>query len=379
MMYQINVKNDISLVVFVYCLARFIDLFFSSSKLMLICFTIVEAIPLIWFVAYGCKLNKNSFLILVLGLFSVCTAMLHSDIMYISDIVYTVLGLFMGYHLSVTKMKRNHAKFLYYTFFVLILLRFILVRNPNDVFVSSSRNAISAILILGSALLYSTYEEKESLPLIPAILTFLLSCIAIGRGGILSSAILLLFVLFYNTFMAKTMRLRILVTIVIFIVVLGFIYVNYYDLFFKEAFERLFSEKLVQNERVSYFEEYLDYLRSDLGNLLFGVKASDVPSIRYLGGNFHNSYLSLHSKSGLLGFAIVSILIVKSGLTAIKNKKYIPLGLLVVVLVRILTDELCFTGLYDPLFYYLIFSCISIQAFLPIPTMDRLSCLNDGN
>lgn len=356
-MYRVSNKN-ISLVAFLYFMLRFVDLFLPVSKIYILLFTFVEAIPFLWFILDRQKLSLKAFYVISMGMLFVIFSMIVAEEVYISEMMFTLLGIWFGYHLSEQGMDRHLAFRLFLIYLVVIVIRFAMTGSGNQVFITSSRNTISAVLILASVLYYSSFAEGESIPLLPATVTFLMSCIAQGRGGIISSAVLLLGVVLYDCLCAHTMSFKKVLVLAVFIAVVYLVYTRCYDLIFKQAMVRLFSENLMDNERIKYGNEYIAFMRTSWKYFLFGVSKNMLPSIMYLGGNFHNSYLGLHSVSGIGGCIIIFVLVLKSVVRSLRNRNFIRMLLLVVILFRMLTDILCFVGLYDPLFYYVIFLCL---------------------
>ena len=137
-----------------------------------------------------------------------------------------------------------------------------------------------------------------------------------------------------------------------------FLIANYYDFFFSRAVDRLYSQNLLENERNSIIDSYFTNIRLNPMYLLFGVPSKNIPIVEYLNGNFHNSFLALHSNFGLIGFIIIILLMFTATRKSIMNRGWLYLLLLLVICLRIFTDGLCFVGLYDPLIYYIMFLCI---------------------
>lgn len=357
-MYKVNNKKNISIVAFVFFLLKFIYQFIPAYKVYILIFTAVEAIPFLWFLLDRPRMNNKSLMVLSLGILSIVFSMVAAGENFIPEAIFTVLGVWLGYHLSEQKMDRRWANGLFFIYSVVILIRFLITRSADSIFATAGRNSVSAFLILSAVLVYSSYAEGEHLPIFPAVVAFILSCCAEGRGGVISSALLLMGIVLYETKRIKKISIMHMVVFALALTALLCFVVRYFDAFFGNAIGRLMLEKLTENERVGYNRQYIEYTLMNWKFFLFGVPKHEIPIFDYLSGNFHNSYLSLHSTSGIIGTLIVFGLIAKACFCCVRKKDSIRLMLLLVVLFRMLTDTLCFVALYDPLFFYLIFLCL---------------------
>jgi len=355
MIYISNKKLYTSVAAFLYFLLRLINCFLPTSIYFIALFTLVEALPLLLIHISKAGVKPVYFILGTLTLFSVAISMINKVESYSSEIIFTVLGLCLGFHLAKYGIDRKWAYALFYVVTVILLFRIIAAGSVNSVFAVSSRNNISAFSILTAVLVYSGYDRKEHLPLLPAIAAFLLSCVGEGRGGVISSTVLLLGIVIINVSNRNGFHLKKALISLALVAALGFVAVKFYDEILGKAVIRLFSQDLAINERVGIVKQYIGLMLDDPVLFIFGVSREAIPSVKYLNGNFHNSILSLHSTFGIVGFITVTYYILKAICKNAQKKNKVLLLLIIVVCSRIFTDALCFVGFYDPLFYYLLF------------------------
>ena len=156
-MYKVNNKNNISIVAFVFFLLKFIYQFIPAYKVYILIFTAVEAIPFLWFLLDRPRMNNKSLMVLSLGILSIVFSMVAAGENFIPEAIFTVLGVWLGYHLSEQKMDRRWANGLFFIYSVVILIRFLITRSADSIFATAGRNSVSAFLILSAVLVYSSY------------------------------------------------------------------------------------------------------------------------------------------------------------------------------------------------------------------------------
>lgn len=358
-MTDIKEQNRINTVVFAYFILRFINCFIPTFTVYVLLMIVVEASALLFYaLKYGIRCSIKVFIpitmIFAFELFS--WVVLGENHFY--DLINSLLGLFLGFYLAKVKLLKKNSIILFVIFAGVIVLRIIVAGSANNIFLRSSRNNVSALLILAAVLFYSANKAEERVSLFPAFITFIFSCIGEGRGGVISSFILLAGIVLYNLFIKKKPTAVQLFLSILIVCLFVFLIRNYYDFLFSNAITRLNSQRFSENERNIILYSYFDRIKNSVSYLLFGVPSNTVAYVAQLNGNFHNSYLSLHSNFGIFGVAMILILLSTAIKKAFMNRCWLFLLLLLVVCIRIYTDGLCFVGLYDPLFYYIVFVCI---------------------
>jgi hypothetical protein len=205
----------------------------------------------------------------------------------------------------------------------------------------SSRNGVSVIMINLCALVYMVGErQSRKAALSPAILTFLICTWTYGRSGIIVSALILAGV-FIRDITWKRVALAGLI--------LGTtsLFVDFEALELFSYFERL--QNLGDSDRQNFMKVYLSYI--DVETFLFGfyLRATELFNDNT---NPHNSFIYLHSLTGVYGFFLLALTTTAIFRSILKNWFYTLL--LVAVLLRAATDSVLFFDFYDFIPYALI-------------------------
>lgn len=337
-----------------------ISCFVPVSGFLVILTFFVESFSMIYiFKEKNTRFGNLLVLSIFISLLYVIFPLLLFDVSYFKEIFRIFIAVPYGYYLAKYGFKKKYAYLLFCIIIGVIVFRYLLTGDMGSVFTHASRNAISSYALLCSCFVYTVHVHDKSLPILPALISFLVSALAVGRGGIISSLILLIGVILINTHNKKLFSIKGFLFLVSFIISSFVFFLQYFDLFFKEALDKMDSQSFAENDRIVILNQYLQIIKNNNMKLLFGVPSSDIPLVEYLSGNFHNSYLSLHSHFGIIGFFILFYMLHKSCHKIIMSKSWILLLILITILVRIYTDLLAFNGLYDSLFFYIIFLSIS--------------------
>lgn len=115
------------------------------------------------------------------------------------------------------------------------------------------------------------------------------------------------------------------------------------------------SESGMETSRYRIWNSYLSAL--DVPSFLFGLDTLNVPILKQYDGNPHNAFFNYHYRFGILGLLALLYLIKKSCDILIKNKEYILLLLVMLLMVRLFfdaclgstTDFVTFAILFYPL------------------------------
>jgi len=233
-----------------------------------------------------------------------------------------------------------------------------------------SRNYISIFALFGLAIINLSYEKKKQrCPFVLIILNLFVSVIAIGRGGIIASVVLFLFMAYKNFFIDKRIRgvkktfysicLLVFLTIGIFFIIKNWQYIT--DKYLYRLFGRVATAKSSNEARIYIITSYFNQCATSIVDFLFGVDAN-----LNIGGklNFHNSFMQIHSEWGLLGLVVF---IYKSCVSVVylwREKFYDSAIIFFIILLRSLTDW-CYPGfLMDIIIiYYLLFPTFREKKF----------------
>lgn len=250
--------------------------------------------------------------------------------------------------------KLSFASFIFFAFYILFQ---ILLIGKTSIFYDSSRNYHSIVIIYHLILLYiATHTSGRKISLFPAILTFLISILSVGRAGIIVSAFILLGVLTYIILEKDKekffpIRIKWLFIITLLIIVLMFTSLSIFENVYEKYFQRLHSQGLTDPARLTLIKEYLGNLQESFSNILLGVPIYGNKVFESYGNNLHNSYLRLHSNFGLIGFIAFAVLVVKAFFRYAKSN-LLFFVLFSSILLRISTDQAAFHGIFDPLIYF---------------------------
>lgn len=330
-----------------------------SSALYLICLYVVGMIGLL-LLFLGKKMDRNMVLIflvvyLITGLVN-CSIIgnigyqdLVSD-MLLFGIMFVMFAYPMTYMQGIIAFYGSVAVFFYGY-----------LTNSNTVnFLTSSRNYISVLLILVASLYYIALQNAEReiklIDLLPAFFCFLLSIWATGRGGILSSFVLLALVtLYYAKNYAKHSTKRYLLLGLIIMLVVVYLLASNVNLL--DSFMNLgkWSSRGTDNTtRGLIWGSYFEKLRGNFLYVLTGAPLNQISIIHAYNNNTHNSFLQLHANNGLIMFAMFFVLMIRSLVYHKKNEKELLAIITITIVVRGMTDKFIFGQYGMPIMMYLV-------------------------
>lgn len=225
----------------------------------------------------------------------------------------------------------------------------------------SSENYISVLLILSATLYYIGLHHSDRkfmiVDIIPPIICLMLSILANGRGGIISSAALLVLIL-----LAYLRQLRnenrklykiscgLLIISVVYILWNGF---NMFDEFL--TLGKLESQGIEDASRPRIWSSYFSKMFDSPIYILNGAPLDNIPAIHQFGNNTHNSFIQLHAFNGLFMFAAFWALLFLSLVRYYKNKEAVMIIVILIMVLRGMTDKYIFGQYGMPIMLYLVF------------------------
>ncbi len=240
------------------------------------------------------------------------------------------------------------------TLFILYIVFEYRYTNFNSLGINSKKsiNYISALLTFGLiGYCISRHFREKRVSFIILCLYLYESYFLYSRTSIVISLLVFAFCLPYTSLFKN--RLDILF-ILLFIATPLIIYFK-----FDTIQELMLSTKWKKGFDTPRFSLWIDYYNSlDLTSLFFGSNLNDISSIANFAGNPHNSFITLFSKVGIIGFTVTFLLYIYNMNYMIKNKQYLFILLSLVMILRIFFDKLIFFGTYD---YYFMFFLISFS------------------
>ncbi|MCX5984443.1 MAG: hypothetical protein NTY89_22190 [Nostocales cyanobacterium LacPavin_0920_SED1_MAG_38_18] len=234
--------------------------------------------------------------------------------------------------------------------------------DPNEIFLYASRNTVSWLLIVYSAIIYIVSDKARSkIPVLPAIMTVIFSVVSYGRSGIISSFILLIGILLL-TFYENRKNAKFYFFITFIGILFMFFLINrtdigntIYDI--SRYFNRLETRGLSDRDGREYiWSNYI--IQMNMTRFLFGTDPRYDLSIINFKLNYHNSFINLHAYSGMAG--IIFVFLMLWAMVKLFNRNKLLWLILITFILRSFTDNVLFvTQQYDFIVYY-----ITIYAFI---------------
>lgn len=265
----------------------------------------------------------------------------------------------------------------YLVFYVLAFFMFFLIligADPNEVLKVVSRNGISEMMIYACVSLYiiQTNEEKK-IDLKPAFFTLLISIWAVGPSGIIASFVLFIGLLLIRVSYGKSFICFILfILLTIFLMYGELLFFSVDNPFFGQAISHYLERNLADGSdpRFAIWVNYFNNL--DAFRVFFGVNPltdpwSDGALYAY---NYHNMFIQLHQKTGLM--AILICLILLFALHNLWGTNKVFFVLLFAICLRGMTDSFMFFESWDYILYFFIFYFLR-NSFLIIKSDNRVA------
>lgn len=272
----------------------------------------------------------------------------------ILSFLYMVSCVGFSINLYFNKYNIILSKILFLGFSIFLIINFISMGLFsfdlfNDIFHSSSRNVVSAVLIcLLLNLILVTSSKGESLNFLYFFSCLFFCVLLYGRTGIFISLLLLLYKM--GTYL-KNIYSLVFVALIVFICS---IYVEYLLQFLEENTN---LSRGLESPRSLIFSEYFQALFLNSKNFLLGAEINKCCQYAVLfNENLHNSFLYAHSR---FGFASILYMII-STIFIFSTRKFTIIFIYCTLVLRYFYDQLGFFGIFDITFYILlIMSCVS--------------------
>lgn len=251
------------------------------------------------------------------------------------------------------------VKVVFYSWTLFFIIQILTGVDPDLAVTVVSHNGISMMILVACISYYIVVREKiENIPLIPALFTLIISIWGIGRSGILASLILLIGVILIKYPLKKA-------TIFILSSPLLLIFL-FFDQVVSFALNvpfltRSATNYLVRNQqeeaRIEIWGNYFNNL--DIFRFLFGanIKTDPWPDGQTLAYNYHNTFINLHSQTGLMG--VITIIILIFALFKFSQSNKLLFVLLLALVARWFTDIGLYFESWDFLPFYFTFIVIT--------------------
>lgn len=287
------------------------------------------------------------FIFLVFGLFSPnydFQKLVLSLLYMITCMGYAINFIFNKYNLICLKII--FWGFVVFLLFNILKMGFFSFEEFNNIFHSSSRNVVSAVLIfLLLNLILISHQNKKDLSFIYYIFTLFFCILLYGRTGIVISFILLIYKL-----LSSMKNIFYLILTAIFFLISIF----YLDYFLQFLEENTNLSRGLESPRSLIFSEYFQATIVNDKNILFGSSIAQCCQYAVLfNQNLHNSFLYAHSRFGLISIFYILI----STVFIIFTKRFLIIFIYSVLVFRYFYDQLGFFGVFDITFYIVIILC----------------------
>lgn len=265
------------------------------------------------------------------------------------------IALFMYYY----KISERGSLSLFLILSIILTGYYIIHRNLYEVFAAGnlSRNYVSVFLLCFIILIYISCRSNKVLLNFLPVIVLLFSCMAGGRGGILSAVIFNIFYFFIiMKYAANREKIYYILGLWLVFILLLFIYQfgNWMRLV------RFLIGKFANTgfgadmDRIAY--RYKPYILEckHFENMLFGANIRSI-----INDHLHNTYLMAHARFGILGLLIFIVLFVRAIIYSWKKQNKFLAALILTLMIRIFTDTIFTMLVFDSIFFYILFLGLS--------------------
>lgn len=265
----------------------------------------------------------------------------------VSDIVFLVF--FAGIYQLLVDDELDERFILAAIYMDCLLVAFAIIKTGfgRPIFGELSNNFVSVLLFLPTIVYYIRKEyDHGKISILPALAVTLTCFLAIGRAGIITSAVLLLFIVSYATFSDKNWdNARKQALFRVGVICTAFVLLGVFLLFLDKlltitVFARFSRYGMYGTGRMAIWEEYITTMAKDVKSILLGVEYSQLPLMVRYRNNLHNSYLNLHADYGIAVLFYTIYMFVSNCFRCIRAGKWIYLSVMTVLFVRACTDKL---------------------------------------
>lgn len=277
----------------------------------------------------------------------------------INDIVQSTLLFGISVIMLVYPWTHRQAMVLFLVTCVIFCIKMYMGIDTRSI-LTSSANYISILLLLSVSFYYIALDVEERqlriVDLLPAIFCFGLSVWAQGRGGILSTGILLILVslIYMRNVTSKNLKRVVILAIMLLSLILLLIVlnINVFNQFMDLG--KWETRGMDNSAREVIWKSYFMKMKESLKYILLGAPLDEIFIIDSYDGNCHNSFIQLHAYNGvgiLIGFVY---LLFNVCYKYIKNRKYLFVAMVFVICIRGMTDKFIFGQYGMPIVLYLV-------------------------
>lgn len=244
----------------------------------------------------------------------------------------------------------------FYAFLVYILVVFARNGSFEYHFAEASRNTVSWLSIIFCALYYLIIflQGRSPTNFIPPLLALIISIVAQGRAGIITSFLLLVTAFWYSTRRVKSNYKMWIVSI---LALIGMsVYVYTHTGFFEERLEYFKVKGFEESSRIAILESYVESL--NVRSVITGGSLDETAAGGF-NSNPHNSFIMGHVRYGIMAFVFYGMILYSLMKGVINQQTRFLALILFVVLLRMMTDKLVFVYPFDFVIYAMVVALIS--------------------
>ena len=269
---------------------------------------------------------------------------------FVPSVLYVAGGAIMAKFV----LKRKFNLYMIYATFLLMWTCFFRagISESLDSVLVASENFVSAFLLFNAVCVtVITYRQNNEIILFPSILCLIVSLMATGRTGIISSFIFLLGLIILKIqhvrkrFFRRAIYIFIVISLLSSVSTILMIYEN------SEALARIRNRGFQDGARETIISNYLSNM--DFTRIMIGYNYNENNVIHSYGDNPHNSFIKAHAHLGFMFFVFL-FYIGRSFFIYLNRKEYIYILSIIVLLIRGSTD-IIFLNHFDFVVYMLVF------------------------
>ena len=228
---------------------------------------------------------------------------------------------------------------------ILVLIKVLQVGTRGAVYEQVSNNYVSILLLSPAVIYYAVCSARNRKCIaIPAICCWGLSFLMGGRGGVLSTSILLVGVVLHLFFKNEaTRRDRVILGLILCAILIPALIVGFRSIFESDAdlyiINRFSKFGMEGGRRIDIWNEYFEGIGRSWKAFFLGVDQSTLYWAQPFGGNLHSSFLFVHAYLGIIGFIAFIGLLIRAAIKAIQSGKWLYFCALLTFAFRGTTDH----------------------------------------
>lgn len=201
-----------------------------------------------------------------------------------------------------------------------------------------SRNYPGSMLVIFNCLwAVWKYLRYGRLPLFFPILSTVMAFFLDGRSSLICMLLITVFCIIFR----GRGRTKYITTFLLAGLTLYFIS-YFWDLIIADYELTSLATKGFETSRTEIWSSYINH--QDFISFLFGLDSDNLPILREVGGNPHNSFLSIHRRMGIIGLITLLYYMFKELIILIRKKQFVILFFNLVLIVRMFVDGMLTTA-----------------------------------